>query len=102
MRKKLPSRRYIETHKITHATNDGSEQSLIVSYGVNDGQVQEVFCSSFKVGSDMMSLAIDASILLSRCLQHGDTLEELHQALCSPESIIGTLAKAGLCLEEKE
>jgi hypothetical protein len=75
--------------------NSGQEIALTVTFGFNmAGDVAEVFCDDFKAGSDMHATVMDACILLSRLLQHGDTPEELAATLCNPPSVIGTIAKA--------
>lgn len=101
MRKKPPNKRLAITARIKHRYHSGNEQPLVVTYGpTEDGVVQEIFCASFKVGDDMMSLIMDVSILVSRCLQHGDTLEELARTLCEPRSIIGSIVDSGIELEQ--
>lgn len=100
MRTKLPDRRYTETCNVEHQHNNGVITKLVISYGIENGKVTEAFCASFKAGSDMMSLVIDASILLSRVLQHGDDLQQISNSLCKPDSVIGTIVRNGLTLEE--
>ena len=101
-RVKLKNKRFGNTVETMHTYHNGNEQKLIVTYGPSeDGRrVVEAFCASFPVGSDMMTLAIDSSILLSRCLQHGDSISELAETLCDPPSIIGSIARRGK-LEEQ-
>jgi len=58
------------------------------------GSIREVFCSDFKAGSDQQSVVMDACILLSRLLQHGDAPAEILASMCSPFSLIGSIANA--------
>lgn len=99
-RMKLDSRRLADTVTVTHTYHNGNTQTLVVTYGWDQDSIREAFCSSFPVGSDMMTLAVDASILLSRCLQHGDCLNDISVALCNPNSIIGTIVRTGITLEQ--
>ena len=100
MRKKLNARRFNNTCEVKHRNHNDSVYKLIVSYGIEDDKIKEAFCASFKTGSDMMSLAIDASILLSRCLQYGDNLEDISRSLCEPNSIIGSIVRHGISVEK--
>lgn len=101
-RKRLPERRYVVTCRVPHTYHSGNQVHLTVSYGIReDDGIREVFCSSFKTGDDMMTLMVDASILVSRCLQHGDTLENIAQALCEPRSLIGSIVEHGTGVQEE-
>jgi hypothetical protein len=74
---------------------DGREISLTVTFGFDGADnVREVFCADFKAGSDLHAVVMDACILLSRLLQHGDPPEELASTLCEPPSLVGCIARA--------
>lgn len=94
MRMKLKDRRQSETRKITFThISSGKEQSILITVGFNDdGVPKEVFCADFKAGTDLHALVMDACILISRCLQYGDTAVELAEAMCKGPSLIGTIA----------
>ena len=95
MRVRLPDRRPSITRYVAFFMNSGQEIALTVTFGFNEvGDVREVFCDDFKAGSDMHATVMDACILLSRLLQHGDTPEQLAATLSNPPSVIGTIAKA--------
>lgn len=94
MREKLPPRRHVINRIVKYEGARGNTE-IVVSIGYDDNfHVREVFCADFKAGSDAQALAVDACILLSRLLQHGDTPEDLAAHLCSPPSIIGVICKA--------
>ncbi len=112
MRTRLDPRHRSETVKVNYLAPSGAEMSIIATFGFDDqGRIKEVFCAGFKKESDVVALANDASILMSRCLQHGDSLEELSAALGEnrvegqpppglPSSIIGAIARAGLAVRD--
>lgn len=101
-REKLPERRGAVNCRVTHTYHSGNEVQMTVTYGVREnGMVREVFCSPFKTGDDMMTLMVDASILVSRCLQHGDTMEDIARALCEPRSLIGSIVEHGTRVQEE-
>lgn len=94
-RNKLPDRRASETIKIKISLAGGKEQKILITIGFDDdGLPKEVFCADFKAGSDLHALIMDACILVSRCLQHGDTGAELLAAMCKGPSIIGSIVAA--------
>lgn len=95
MRAKLPNRRPNTTFAIPHVKSDGASIKIVVTVGYDGhGRPAEVFCSDFKAGSETQALVMDACILLSRLLQHGDTPHELVEAMCAPPSLVGSIAKA--------
>ncbi len=99
-RNKLDPRRLCINRHVTFQSAAGREIKLVVTIGFsNDGNASEVFCADFRAGSDNQALVMDACILLSRLLQHGDTPAELLQSMCSPPSLIGTICKA-ICDEQ--
>jgi hypothetical protein len=100
MRTRLTDRRYSVTDRVPFVRSDGDEIRLTVTFGFDEeGQVREVFCADFKAGSDMHAAVMDACILLSRLLQHGDAPRELAATLCEPPSLIGCIAKAAAQIE---
>lgn len=92
-RAKLPPRRPSLTRTVPHAGDNGSVTNLHITVGFENDKPSEVFCASFKSGSGMNALTGDACILVSRLLQHGDAPKEIAEALSSPPSVIGTIAK---------
>lgn len=95
MRERLPDRRPSVTMPVTWAWANGHESKIVVTIGFDaNRQAREVFCADFKVGSDFHALVMDACILMSRLLQHGDTPAELADTMCSPPSLIGIIAQA--------
>ena len=94
-RAKLPDRRANLTQKVFVALDGGKEVKLLVTVGFNDiGKPMEVFCADFKSGTAMHTIVMDACVMMSRLLQHGDTPLELYKALARPESVLGAIAKA--------
>lgn len=94
-RTKLPDRRQCTNVTLTHTLAGGKEVKFIATFGLDGwNQVREVFCADFRAGSDQHAIIMDACILLSRLLQHGDTPAEILASMCSPHSLIGTIACA--------
>lgn len=56
---------------------DGLEKMILVTVGFDDHGPREVFCADFKAGTAMHSIVMDACILLSRLLQHGDSPDDI-------------------------
>jgi hypothetical protein len=78
----------------------GREFKLVITVGYDhEFRAREVFCADFKAGSDNQAIVMDACILLSRLLQHGNLPEELFASMSSPPSLIGSICKA-LCEEQ--
>jgi len=76
-REQLADRRG-QTTLATHFNGTG----YAVSYGVHvDGRLAELFISTTKASSDAESIARDAAILISICLQHGAPFEIMRQAV---------------------
>lgn len=95
MRTKLNPRRKSENMKVIFVGEGGSEWKLLVTLGFNkQGEVKDVFCSSFKVGTSLNAIVMDACILISRLLQWGDTPSEIAASMCEPPSLVGTIAAA--------
>ena len=104
-RKRLDPRHPSLTTKVVWANGYGAEQHFIVTFGIDDKhQIREAFCASFKRDSDMVALANDACILLSRLLQMQISMEDIANSLGEnagqPASIIGTITKAGLEMQQ--
>jgi hypothetical protein len=95
MRDKLPDRRLSVNMKIDFETGSGAHIPLQVTFGFDEaGHVREVFCADFKSGSDNHAVVMDSCVLLSRLLQHGTDPDQLAASLCTPPSLIGTIAAA--------
>lgn len=96
MRQTQPHRRPSENHIVTYHDALGNPWKIHVTFGLDDNgeHVREVFCSDFKEGTDYHHLAVDACILVSRLLQHGDTINELAATVGRPLSMIGALLVA--------
>ena len=94
-RAKLPDRRPSMTQKVYVALDGGKQVKLLVTIGFNSlGRPMEVFTADFKAGTAMHTIVMDACVMMSRLLQHGDTPLELYKALARPESVLGAIAKA--------
>ena len=95
MRTKLANKRGSVNVTLAHALPAGRELRFHVTFGFDDnGDVREVFCADFRAGSETHAQIMDACILLSRLLQHGDEPRELHKSMCSPPSLIGPIVRA--------
>jgi hypothetical protein len=94
MRQRLPDRRASITEYVEAQLDGGKTKRILVTVGFDDaGQPREVFCADFKAGTAMHAVIMDACILLSRLLQHGDLPQDLYKALCDkPPSVIGAIA----------
>jgi hypothetical protein len=95
-RSKLPNRRANETRRIMfRSIATGNEQTILITVGFDDvGIAKEVFCADFKEGSDLHAVVMDACVLVSRNLQHGDAAAELLESMCQGPSLIGAIVKA--------
>ena len=91
-RRPLPVRRRSLTLDLRHGDADYS-----VSVGLyDDGHSGEIFLAGGKSGSDMGGLLADLGVLLSRALQHGDSVEALAAGMGrlggeAPASLIGAV-----------
>lgn len=102
-RTRLPDRRLSVTQHVVHELSSGNQVKIIVTFSFNElGLVREFFCADFKAGSDQQALIIDASILVSRLLQHGVTPRMLLGSLSEPTSIIGSILKVAAELDEEK
>lgn len=92
----LPNRRPALTVSTGHVSIDhGGIKHLMLTIGYDAaGEPREVFCSDFKVGTEMNTLVGDACVMLSILLQHGADLHDIAAGLAEPKSIIGTIAAA--------
>ena len=92
-RQRLPDRRQSVLLGLEH---QGTRYDLCVGL-YQDGRPAEVFLSGAKSGSDVDGLLADLGVLLSRALQHGDSIEELAAGMgrlgdgSTPVSIIGSV-----------
>ena len=94
-RTRLPDRRPSETCKITFRYENDREQKILITIGFDSsGAPKEVFCADFKAGTTLHSIVMDACILVSRMLQHGDDPIELVNSMCRPHSLIGVILAA--------
>ncbi len=94
-RTKLNDRRFCANLDTQFNSASGRSFKLTITIGFDtDYNIKEVFCADFKSGSDNQATIMDACILLSRLLQHGDTPADLLTSMCSPPSLIGTICKA--------
>lgn len=102
MRQKLDDRRPNVTCSVVWTSSHENAIKLLITVGFDKytGKVQEVFCADFKAGSDLHAIVMDACILFSRLLQHGDTPAELAASMCSPPSMLGTIAAAVAAIEK--
>jgi len=107
VRETLSDRRPNMTIRVEWVRFDGSVHPLLVTLGFrrvpitldapNVGykfQIAEIFCADFKAGSDNFALITDTCILVSRLLQHGETVGSLLTGMCEPRSLIGTILEA--------
>lgn len=92
MREKLPDRRFSVNARVVWTKYNGKQTNIVATIGFDaNGKPKEIFCADFKAGSDNQAIVMDACILVSRLLQHGDTLDELLGSMCSPPSLLGTI-----------
>lgn len=92
-RGRLPSRRRSLTFDVEHK---GARHTVCVGL-YDNGRPGEVFLSGAKTGSDIDGLLADLGVVLSRALQHGDTVGALAAGMGrlgdgkTPASIIGAV-----------
>ena len=108
-RHRLDNRREADTFDVVHITPQGDEQPLTLSVGRRpDGEIAEVFVEvpyqQRKFATAL--LGKDVATLISIALQHGASVEELHDAMGrsemnrlgkmieAPHTIIGTVLAA--------
>ena len=105
-RKQLPERRTAITEPVVWNETGGPDHKLLATFGVDQGHIREVFIASFRAETGLVALVNDACILLSRCLQHGDSLEDLVDSFHEnrkegdkfgpPASMLGAVARKAL------
>lgn len=102
MRVRQSNRRYTENVLINFAMQGGVTSHIHVTFGFDDDErfVREVFCADFKAGSDYHLLAVDACILISRLLQHGESASSLFESVGRPLSLVGALLEAAATREK--
>ncbi|MFY9759260.1 MAG: hypothetical protein WA425_17670 [Xanthobacteraceae bacterium] len=91
-REKLPNRR---AHELVNFEHDGFRYVAGVGR-FNDDSVAEIFINAAKTGTTLESIARDAAILASICLQYGASVDTLRHALTrngdsSASGVLGTL-----------
>lgn len=92
-RQVLNSRRPSETFAVP-VQMDFVEVKVLVTVGFDAaGNPMEVFCASFKAGTSLHAIVMDACILLSRLLQHGDGPSAVLRGMCQPYSLVGRIAE---------
>lgn len=97
---RLPDRRPSVTERVRHTLATGGTVSVLVTFSFDErGKVREIFTADFKAGSDSQTLIVDASILVSRLLQYGNTPSTLLASLSEPTSIVGSILRAAIALE---
>lgn len=95
-RDRPPDRRASLTTKV-QVEMDGQTREVLVTIGFRDvhmTQPIEVFCADWKAGTSIHHIVIDACILLSRLMQHGDHPDDLARSLCDPPSVVGSIARS--------
>lgn len=91
----LPNRRSSITEPMIFHGDAGHQVKVLITIGFNakDDPI-EVFCADFKAGTALHAIVMDACILFSRLLQHGDLPDDLEQSMCQPHSLLGSIAAA--------
>lgn len=111
-REKLPERHPSISTKVTWITATSTEHHLEVTFGFDSTRhVREIFCASFKASADIVALANDAMVVVSRCLQRGDTVRELARAMSEnraegaasgpPASMVGAILREATRVEDE-
>ncbi len=92
-RERLPGRRQSVLLDLEH---QGARYSLGIGF-FETGKPGELFVSGARTGSDIDGMLADLGVLVSRLLQHGDTIEALRAGMgrlgdgTTPASIIGAV-----------
>jgi hypothetical protein len=92
-RQRPPNRQFSMTRSVILQTDSSQTKILVTISYDNDGKPVAVFCADFKAGTALHAIVMDACIVLSRCLQHGDTPEEL-RATMTPGSLLWVVTDA--------
>lgn len=77
MRSRLPNRR----QAVTQSVQIGNRAYQLRAGLTTSGEIRELWICGHKTGSDLDALSDVLSILISRCLQHGDSIAELRHAV---------------------
>jgi hypothetical protein len=94
-RVRLDDRRPSITRAILVDMDGGQQIKILITIGFDKQEKpREVFCADFKAGTSMHAIVMDACILFSRLLQHGDTPDKLESSMCEPHSLLGAIAAA--------
>lgn len=108
-RQEIPNRRPCVNRSVPFTfTDNGLTVHLQVTFGFNDkegmrrGEVREVFCASFKAGTQMNSTVMDGCILMSLLLQHGMTADDLASRMYRPPTVMGAIAQAAAKVSREE
>lgn len=101
-RTKLEGRYASVNLKLEHKLPTGATLPLVVTYGLDrNHKVRSVFCSSFKAGTEMNTLAMDGCKLMSLLFQHGYDAEVIVDKLDKEApSVLGTLAQGAMEAEK--
>ena len=94
MRRSLPNRRSAETFKFRFRAQRASYHVTMGYYP--DDKLGEVFLSTNQTGSETEAIAHDFATLISLLLQHGCSLETIHNTLTldrdgTPATLAGTV-----------
>jgi hypothetical protein len=96
MRERLPNRRPAVTDSIRWPIDEGRRIHVTAGFAA-DGRLLEVFArGGGHVGSERDFLLDDVAVLISRCLQHGDTTAAIAGGLGRlsdgiPASVVGAV-----------
>lgn len=72
--------------------DNGASKHVLATFGFGeDGRVREMFCADFKAGTGVQVLVMDACVMASTILQHGQTAKQLSAMLTQGPSLIGAL-----------
>lgn len=97
-----PNRRLSVTRPVDHKLTTGNVNRILVTFGLDNGRVVELFCADFKAGTDMHSFVVDTSIVLSLLLQHGYRPSAVADKLTGqPHSLLRTLVEAADEIEKE-
>lgn len=102
MRTQLKPRRLNSTLSVD-VSMDGAQHKVLMTVGFDEtGHIRELFCASFRAGTGLNVLVMDACILVSLLLQHGYSISEIDARMAEGPSLIGTLVRAAARLEAGE
>ncbi len=116
-RQDLPNSRRGVRFPVLFTAPSGNQSNYFITFNLNEvtGHIIECFIchdesTEMKTGSEMQGLLEDGCKLLSRCLQYGDSIQDL-ASYCGenrpegassgpPSSVIGAIARAGAQIEQ--